>query len=67
MNNIDSILRLPDVIKATGLRRSAIYEAVRSGDFPRSVKLTARARGWLASDIMTWIGSRERAQRRAAR
>lgn len=67
MNNIDSILRLPDVIKAVGLRRSAIYEAVRSGDFPRPVALTARARGWLESDIMKWIRSRERAQRRMAR
>ncbi len=67
MNDQDRILRLPDVIRATGLRRSAIYDAIRGGDFPRPVALTRRARGWLASDVMTWIRSRERAQRRAAR
>jgi prophage regulatory protein len=49
----DRILRLPAVIELTGLGRSAIYQAIARGRFPRPVPLAPgnRARGWLASEI----------------
>ena len=51
-------LRLPDVKQASGYGRTAIYEKIRKGVFPRPYPLGARAVGWLAEDIDTWIESR---------
>lgn len=53
-----SILRLPNVKQRTGLSRSSIYAAVKSGVFPRPVSLGARSVGWLDSTIDEWIHQR---------
>ena len=52
------ILRLPEVLRITGLSRASIYRLVRFGTFPPSVKLTARTIGWYSTDIETWIAAR---------
>jgi prophage regulatory protein len=52
------ILRRPEVQALVGLRRSAIYAAIASGTFPRPIRLTERAVGWIESEITTWIESR---------
>ncbi|MDF1829974.1 MAG: AlpA family transcriptional regulator [Cycloclasticus pugetii] len=53
-----SILRLPEVIKTTGLGRSTIYRDINLGSFPKPIKLGEKSTGWLSSDISTWIESR---------
>lgn len=58
---MQTILRLPDVLKATGLTRSPLYELMSDGDFPRPVKLGRRAVGWKSSEVEQWIEGRERA------
>ncbi len=45
------ILRLPDVIKITGLSRSSIYNYIDLGLFPKPIKLGKRAVGWPANEI----------------
>ena len=52
------ILRLPEVLRITGLSWASIYRLVRSGTFPQSVALTARTIGWYSTDIETWIAAR---------
>jgi prophage regulatory protein len=42
----DRLLRLPEVQRLTGLRRSAIYEQMQKGGFPESVKTSPRAATW---------------------
>ena len=54
------ILRLPEVVARVGLSRSTIYELMPDGDFPASVNLTPKARGWRSDDIDAWIESRQR-------
>jgi prophage regulatory protein len=49
------ILRLPQVIKKTGLSRSSIYLRVSKGEFPKPVYLGDRAVGWLQNEIDEWI------------
>jgi prophage regulatory protein len=49
------ILRLPQVIKQTGLSRSSIYLRISKGAFPKSVSLGDRAVGWLQNEIDEWI------------
>ena len=52
------ILRLPEASQATGLSRSTIFRLVQAGDFPSSVRLTARTIGWCATDVEAWIAAR---------
>ncbi len=52
------IIRLPDVQLKTGLRRSAIYQKIADGEFPRQVKLSTRSCGWVESEVDAWISAR---------
>jgi prophage regulatory protein len=56
------IIRRGTVESMTGLRRSAIYDAMSKGTFPRPVSLGAKAVGWLEHEIDAWIEGR-RAER----
>lgn len=58
MSENEEILRRPAVELKTGLKRSAIYEGMQEGWFPRQVKLGPRAVGWRKSDIDKWISER---------
>jgi prophage regulatory protein len=53
-----NILRLPEVIKITGLSRSSIYAMMDKEQFPKQVALGARAVGWLENEIREWISNR---------
>ena len=51
------ILRLPEVKRLVGLGRSAIYERIGRGEFPRPVRLGPRSVGWHAAEIEAWIAA----------
>ena len=53
-------LRRTAVQHITGLSRSAIYDLMQKGQFPRPVRLTAKAVGWPESTIAEWLASREK-------
>ena len=48
-------LRLPQVCKITGLRRSMIYRMQAEKRFPQRIKLTERAVGWLEREVHDWL------------
>jgi len=52
------ILRLPEVMKNTGLARSTIYKMVAAKSFPVQIALGVKSVGWLESDIQSWIEDR---------
>ena len=54
----NKILKLNAVIDVTGLSRSAIYQRMKHGDFPRSIPLGERSVGWSEKEIQRWIASR---------
>ena len=58
MEQSKRILRLPEVLKMTGLSRTSIWRQIDAGTFPKSVKLGPRAVGWRASDIEEWLRNR---------
>ena len=60
----DRLLRLRDVEALCGLRRSAIYAAMKSGRFPTCIKLGTRVSAWPESEVQAWIAERVRAGRR---
>lgn len=55
---IDPLLRLPAVESVVALKRSAIYDGVRKGTFPKPVRIGGQAVAWRQSDIAAWINSR---------
>jgi len=52
------MLRLPQVIDATGLGKTKIYELQGQGDFPMRVKITAHSVAWVEEDIQAWLAAR---------
>ena len=60
----DSILRIAEVKRRTGDSTSGIYDKMSKGTFPRPVKISERAVGWLESEINELI-ERRRAERDA--
>ncbi|MCB0072238.1 MAG: AlpA family transcriptional regulator [Caldilineaceae bacterium] len=58
-----TILKLPQVMAATGLSRSSIYLRMSEGSFPRQISLGARSIGWIDSEVQEWISSQIRKSR----
>ena len=56
----DKVYRLPDALGMTGLCRSSLYKALAAKEFPEPVRLGKRAVGWLESDLMHWVETRQR-------
>ena len=52
------IVKRHEVEAATGLSRSSLYRLAAAGQFPRPIKLGARAVGWRADEIASWIEQR---------
>ncbi|SUX28441.1 helix-turn-helix transcriptional regulator [Chromobacterium vaccinii] len=62
-SNTSYMLRLPDVMKVTGLSRSSLYALIKQGQFPRQIQLGPRAVAWLSSDVESWLEERINAAR----
>ena len=53
-----TIVRLREVERMTGLRRSSIYQRAAERSFQRPLKLGERASGWLRREIVAWVEER---------
>ncbi|MEQ5837456.1 AlpA family phage regulatory protein [Marinobacter sp. NFXS9] len=51
----DSLMTLREVSGIVKLSRTSIYRKEKTGDFPRAIRLGARALRWRKSDIQGWI------------
>lgn len=49
------LLRLPEVMDRVGLRRSAIYQRMSEGRFPKCRTPGARCSVWVEAEINAWI------------
>lgn len=49
------LLRLPEVIARVGLKRSAIYQRMSDGRFPKSRSLGPKCAVWVEREIEEWI------------
>lgn len=52
------LLRLPDVIARVGLRRTAVYDLIARGKFPRPIRLGRRCSAWPSDVIDRWVKER---------
>ncbi len=55
---INKFLRIDEVVSLTGLPRATIYEMAVNGKFPKQVRLSPRAVGWIESEISEWQAER---------
>jgi prophage regulatory protein len=53
----ERLLPRAEVEKRVGLKRSAIYELMARGEFPKPVRAGAGVR-WVESEIAAWIAAR---------
>jgi prophage regulatory protein len=58
--NDERLIRLPQVENLTGLKRAHIYGLARRGQFPKPLKVGARASAWRESSVLLWIQERIR-------
>jgi len=49
------LIRLPEVMSRVGLKRSAIYQRMSEGRFPKSRSLGAKCAVWVESEIEGWV------------
>ncbi|MCO5792552.1 MAG: AlpA family phage regulatory protein [Blastomonas sp.] len=49
------LLRLPEVMDRVGLRRSAIYQRMSEGRFPKCRSLGPKCSVWVEAEIIAWI------------
>ena len=49
------MMRLPDVVRATGLSKTTIYTRIKEGSFPAAVSLGGKAVAWPSDQVEAWI------------
>ena len=52
------VIKLKTVIQLTSLSSATIYRLVKSGEFPKQLKLAERSSGWLLEEINEWLESK---------
>ncbi len=57
----DRFVRLPVVLKLTGLSAATIYRLENDGQFPARKRLGKNSVAWLESDVLEWMYTRESA------
>lgn len=57
-NHSPTLQRIKQVIQRTGLPRSTLYYLMGKGEFPKPVKIAARAVAWDSEKVTAWIESR---------
>jgi len=63
MQSTRRLLRLPQVIDRTGIKKTKLYELQKDGLFPMRIQITAHAVGWVEEEVAMWIVGRVAASR----
>ena len=56
----DRLLRLPDVERLAGIKKSTLYALMQKGQFPPCVRISRRLSVWSESAVLTWVNERIR-------
>ena len=52
------VIKLAQVIEITSLSSATIYRLIKTGQFPKQLKLAQRSSGWLLEEINNWLESK---------
>jgi prophage regulatory protein len=64
LGSVPYLLRLPAVLRTTGLGRSTLYRLISERAFPPPVKLARRAVAWRQEEVQRWASARAPAAHR---
>jgi prophage regulatory protein len=53
----DNILRQPEVMARTGLKRTTLYKKIGNGTFPAQIRLSENCVGWYESAVNDWVAN----------
>ena len=53
------LIRMQELPSLVGYKRSSLYQKMKDGTFPQSIKLGPRAVAWRSTEIDEWISKRE--------
>jgi prophage regulatory protein len=64
--NVEPIeyIRLPEVLRITGLSTATIYRMAVGGRFPRQAKVGEQAVAWIRAEVEQWAASKAEARKR---
>ena len=51
-------MRLQDLAATSGLSKTTIYQLMKEGKFPKSIRIHARLVGWSENAVQKWIQER---------
>lgn len=54
----DRLIRLAEVERVTGLKKSNLYLLMKRGAFPPSIRLTGRCVCWPETQVLQWVQDR---------
>jgi prophage regulatory protein len=52
------LLRLPEVLSITGLKKSTFYKLIGQGEISQGVNISERCKAWTSEEINNWIDSK---------
>ena len=58
LEDVERLIRLPQVAYLTGLSRATIYKKRKDGLFPEPVRLGVQSVAWRLHEIKAWIKDR---------
>jgi prophage regulatory protein len=61
---IDILIKLPEVCRQAGFGKSAIYEMISNGTFPKPIKLGYGSR-WSQQEVQAWMEELKAARKAA--
>jgi predicted DNA-binding transcriptional regulator AlpA len=57
-DRVEQLLTREQVLRATTLSKTQMYDMIRAGDFPPPIALSEKRRAWRASQIARWQAER---------
>jgi prophage regulatory protein len=54
---LEPLMTLADVEAYLGIKKSAIYQAIKEGRFPAPIQLTPNTRRWRRPDVVGWVNA----------
>lgn len=58
MEKFPNILRMNELVKRVGLKKSTIYALIKKGQFPKPIALGLRGSGWVEDEVHDWVVAR---------
>ncbi|MEJ7668868.1 MAG: AlpA family phage regulatory protein [Casimicrobiaceae bacterium] len=52
------LIKLPEVVRMTGVPKSSVYWRISRREFPRPIKIGERASAWNSDELEAWIAAK---------